>query len=1145
MDDGGRCLLDVIDDPQLLQSFLENTNGAIERLETNTNTNNDNQQHKALAAVKTSETNNTINKIPSNISSIAAVLADSKQVDHVTSSAGNISPISTVHKQPSAGFIIDEKQTLNMVSSSVGLIPLSAFSNATTAASISFSQPSLTTLTNTSPVSQITSTVPFRAPTANPWPPTSFQIAAPRSGGALTVQLPQQLIVPAGAMQMTQTAGGLSQFVLTSPRAGGPHAAQLPPGIQPGQLVQIIQTPNGTQILPTNQTANIQQIVTTSCTTKSSSTTSSSRSNKQILPKPPGSTVSTNNSVTTNAVNKCGQVSQQNTLKVINSLQHATNATQFATTSIPTSGAATPATQQILIGPTGQPAGVIAAGPQGTFLLNHLIPGIGPQPILIQGNLGNVPTSVQLTLRPQSHTSPVMTMSSITGANISTHEQNAGLMNAFTANQATTGAKSQPPSQSPQPQTYVIPNHSQAVSSAPPGVMMTTGGRGAPNFILTRPPLIGAQHQTQPTGQQFLQIQTPNGPVLVALQTHPQMSTTQMSVGPQMSNSSVATQPTHSIQLGNTMIPIGAQHLPSQMAPNLNASLQTSAHPALHALLTTHTDSANGQTVIQSGVPSVPTSNTVILTSQPQIITRPQIQSQSQTTTSFVVSGQQQSKNAAPSVNLAELLKEHGILPESSPPSSPINNSMTDISGGGVHSELMHTPTSQQTVLMVPSGPNQAPNLVLTQTPVTPTAPPQLRLALGPDGSVILHPHIATNANNLLQQQIQSQYVSNSRTYNESLKDTSGLGSSQPSPDSTTPSIDSTSTTPSTVTVSQQNTTTTSTAPTIQTQNTSALLEQLNTAPAVKVPDLVASLALQHGSASNANNATEESKPQQTALIPLTVQNINNNVVEQQQKPTILTIPVQNGENSVSNVSSNAVIRIGNCCDTIPTSLVLTTTPTTVFASPSKGPTTGTITVLSPSNGTNHTNNSSVSGTATTVIDQNGVPMIQVSPNNQEFLQRLETQLKSLLALKSPTNQQKELLQELLSLQQKMIQARVQSQNASEDQKVVLTTANQINLSPQTQQVLQTQQQQSQPQNVHLVNLLKQTPVNQTSAPQIRLLTPASTAPVSATTTIQVGNQIITFTTPAKQQLQNLKTIATNQTPQTNQTVLKVLIILN
>jgi hypothetical protein len=171
--------------------------------------------------------------------------------------------------------------------------------------------------------------------------------------------------------------------------------------------------------------------------------------------------------------------------------------------------------------------------------------------------------------------------------------------------------------------------------------------------------------------------------------------------------------------------------------------------------------------------------------------------------------------------------------------------------------------------------------------------------------------------------------------------------------------------------------------------------------------------------------------------------------------------------------------------------------------------------------------------------------MIQVSPNNQEFLQRLETQLKSLLALKSPTNQQKELLQELLSLQQKMIQARVQSQNASEDQKVVLTTANQINLSPQTQQVLQTQQQQSQPQNVHLVNLLKQTPVNQTSAPQIRLLTPASTAPVSATTTIQVGNQIITFTTPAKQQLQNLKTIATNQTPQTNQTVLKVLIILN
>ncbi|CAG2105226.1 unnamed protein product [Medioppia subpectinata] len=1111
MDDVGRCLLDVIDDPQLLQSFLENTNGAIGR-ENLHNSLHNNPNHKSIASVKPIDP-----KLAANIS-IATQFSDTKQVDHVTSSGGNRSPLQSINKPTSGQLVIDEKQTINMVSSSVGLIPVSALSNAVTATSLSIAQPTLTAYTTTASVGQMSTTM---RTSAQGWPPTQFQLANPRGGGALTVQMPQQFLLPPGAMQMTGP-GGIQQLVLTRP--GVPHGG-IPPGIQPGQLVQIIQTPSGPQILPTNPTATVQSIVSTSVTTKSSSTTSSSRSNKQILPKPPGSSVSATNAVTTNSNNKCQQMTQQNTLKVINSLP---NAPQFASAQIPTSGAAGHQTQQILIGPGGHP---VISGPQGTFLLNHMIPGIGGQPILINGNLGNgIPNSFQLTLRPNtSHGSSMMTMSNgLTAPLMSASENNTNILNALNANVA-----KQTPTQSPQPQTFVIPNHSTAVSSAAPGMVVTNAGRPAPNIIFTRPQMMGAP-QSQPQGQQFLQLQTPNGPILVALQTQPQLI-------PQQQAS--ASQPTHGIQLGNHMIPIGAQHMSSQLAPNLNASIQTAAaHPALHALLT-HTDNTSGQTVIQTSVPSVVTSNThVILTSQPQIITRPQLQ-QSQS--------QQLKHSSAPSLNLAELLKEHGILPESSPPSSPTNNSLTDITTGAIHSELIHpTQQSHQTVLMVPSGPNQPPNIVLTQNPVQATAPPQLRLALGPDGSVILQPHITTNTNGLVPQ-IQSQFISNSNNlkFNESLKDSSGLGSSQPSPDSTTPSIDSTSTSSTNATLSQTTTTSTTTTPSAIGQNTSttstsALLDQLNTGPAVKVPDIVASLALTHHS-STGPAVTEESKPiqSQTALIPLTVQNINNSL--EQQKQTILTIPVQSGDNNVvqngSNGSSNAVIRIGSC-DTIPTSLVLTTTPTTVFASPPpKTLTTGPIapipTVLSSSTGT-----VSVTGTTTTVIDHNGVPMIQVSPNNQEFLQRLDTQLKNLLLLKSPTNQQKELLQELLSLQQKLNVAR--SKNTSDDQKLILTTASTINISPQTQQALQSspnnqmsidsQSQQQTPQNVHLMNLLKQTPVNQSSASQIRLLTPASAAPVNGTATIQVGNQLITFTTPVKQQLQNLKSIQTS-----NQTISK------
>ena len=1100
MDDGSRCLADVINDPKLLQSFLENDNGP--------NGTVDAANKAVLVASKIALSNDgTANgKITS--------IKDSRQVNDVTSSRENISPTSTI-RPPSIGgqLLMDDKSTVNIVSSSVGLIPLS---NIQTAAvnSISLSQPATVT-TYTSTTTPLRTTSP-----AVSWP-SSFQISTSRTGiGPMTMQLPQQLIVPTGALPLAQTTGGLQQIVLT-PRSGAPQgAAQLPPGIQPGQLVQIIHTPSGTQMIPATAAPTIQVPTTTSTNSiKSSSNINSSRSNKQILPKPPGSMNNNSNNVQSS---KNGQLQQGNTIKVINNLQQTNNAAQFATNNLASSTSGNPS-QQIIINSGGQQPGVIAASPQG-FLLNHIIPGLGPQPILIQGNIGNVPGSVQLTLRPQPQTSMV----SVSGASLSSDVQNSALLTALAAGTQAQVKPTQALTNS-QPHTIVIPNHASVNNSSQgmviptgqSGMMMTTGPRGTPNIILTRPPLLNSPQTQQITsGQQLLQIQTPNGPVFVALQAP--LQNQQINVAPtHTSTVQNQNQAQSQIQLSNTMIPINTQ------------TMQSNAHPALQALLSQHNDS-NGQTIIQTAVNSVPTSNTVIF-SQNQMLTTRQTQQQQQHSqqqnSNFIVSSQNQTKNSAPSLNLAELLKETGILPDSSPPTSPVNNS-TDISSVNINDNSVHANTAQPTVLMV----QNQPNILLTQSPAAPNTTAQIRLALAPDGmcSVILQPTIAPN--------IQCQSIQNTKSLND-LKD-NGLGSSQPSPDSTTPTLDAASTNSTASTTQTITTTTTSTAIQSQQQTSnSALLDQLNTAPAIKVPDLVASIALQNGPKPNEEN---KASLQQT-LLPLTLQNINNSNSNttnnggceiQQPRQTILTIPVANGDNAAVNTSSNAaVIRIGNC-DTLPTSLVLTTPPTSVFASPTKQPigNAGAITVLSPSNNINNNNGTAVpssNGNSTTVIDHNGVPMIQVSPNNQEFLQRLDTQLKGLLALKTPTQQQKDLLNELLALQQKMLQARQSQNNSETEQKVVLTTPQvQFQLASQNQ----SQQQPKQTQNLHLVNLLNQNPVNQNSHQQIRLLTPVTCSPtaVSGTTTIQLGNQLITFATPGKQ----VQSIKTNQT----QAVLRVIL---
>src|SRR5699024_1569298 len=82
-------------------------------------------------------------------------------------------------------------------------------------------------------------------------------------------------------------------------------------------------------------------------------------------------------------------------------------------------------------------------------------------------------------------------------------------------------ATSKPQTQPSQPQTFVLSNTNSTPVSSSNSLLMTPSIRpNAPNFFI-RPQFIGAQQPTQP---QLLQIQTPNGPILVALNSTPQVA---------------------------------------------------------------------------------------------------------------------------------------------------------------------------------------------------------------------------------------------------------------------------------------------------------------------------------------------------------------------------------------------------------------------------------------------------------------------------------------------------------------------------------------------------------------------------------------------------------------------------------------------
>lgn len=697
MEDGGRRLLDVINDSQLLQSFLDSSNVA--------NFKNDSTFTSKIIAnnVKDSSTKSEIKAKKSVV--VATKSSPSVSNVHCKKISKNDNKVNTLQ----SGLIMDKTQAININPSPVGMIPLSLAQLSTgvhsNSQSVSLAQPLTTTLTGTG--NQI------RAPGQTIYPHTQIQLA-PRP---MTV-LPQQLIMP--GMQMTPS-NNIPQFVFAS-RPSTPASA-----IQQGPLIQIIQTSQGTQIVPTNP-SSIQQIVTSSPSTVK--VTNSNRLNKQILPKPLGSLASVSSSQPT--ANTSKTTTSQANIKLISSIQQPT--ASFGTPLNTSANLNT--TPQILLGSGGQHAGIIA-GPHGTYVLNNIIPGLGSQPLLFPGNVQNSP--VQIAIRPQA---PLFVNN-----NLSTDSSNISF--AFSSNPQVSTSKPQP---TQPPQTFVLSNQNPSVSNAN-GLIMAPNVRDNGQNIFFRQNLFGAP-QVQSNQPQFLQVQTPNGPVLVAVNSNPQIQA-QTIINPQSSSN---VQPS-TIRIGNTLF---------SLAANPPVNLPTAQNIQTILTQTPESSSISNSNILQ---PNIPKSSSLIMNSS-QVT-----HSKSQPVASQNIVVEQKAPKANKGLNLADLLKETGILPDFSPPSSPKNSTTLPLAESNSIVNANCVQNENKSV-------SQSQNLLPPQS--APTTQ-QFRISVTPDGTIVL---LSPNSNSLITNQFQPNAQLNSH------KDTSGIGSSQPSPDSTTPSIDASTSSP-------------------------------------------------------------------------------------------------------------------------------------------------------------------------------------------------------------------------------------------------------------------------------------------------------------------------------------------------------------
>lgn len=961
MDDGGRCVL--INDSQLLQSIFGSSNSTtvnatakkdaqvafvnMQKMETPTAKKEVKAKKSTVVATKSSPGSNLVTPVDLNGKPTAATV--------------NTLPIGLQQGQM-------QSQPLTLVPNSMGLMSLTG-TLPVNAQSVSMHQQHQTlTLTSSTAMNPASNSSTMRASTPTIMPQTQFQLG-PRP---MTVQLPQQLLMP--GMQMGQP--GLSQFVLTS---RNPNSSS---SMQPGQVLQFIQTSQGTQIVKSNPPTSIQQIASTATTTTNSkSTGSNSRSNKQILPKPQSSSGST---ASTPSKNTNLQSNNKNTKL----MQQQTSTPTFNTQTLNANSGF--GTHQFVLG-SGQQHANIITGPQGTFLLNN---NFGSQPFFIQGN--GLQNPVQLSIRPQA---PLF----VNNNSLAGDSSNLSISLANNAQLA----NNKPVMQTNQQQTFLFNANPSAAGASGNLIMAPNFRPGTPNIFI-RPPF--ATVPQQPPQQQFLQIQTANGPVLVALPPQSQLPQQQTILQQPPAQANVHPQ---TIQVGNTIYQLAAN------PPSLN--LQSGAHPLQTILTHPQQDTstiANQSNIMQSNIAtSMSTSNnSIVFSSSNNNNNQPSaILSKSQSNMQ-VVNQQSPKTNSSKGLNLADLLKETGILSDFSPPTSPKNSlpsTNTDIS------QLQPTPTvfandapqvvptvgNQSAVLMVQGGAiNAHQNMLIASnnnsinnSANTQPLNPQLSFTVGSDGRLM----VISSGPNTAQA---GQFALATLAGKGPLKDTnaSGIGSSQPSPDSTTPSIDTSTSSPST-TLSQSS------------------LISLPTSTVEQKP-------IQTFSSSESMRVGGEGKQGTSVVLDSA---LNQLVVKRTEVPSTgkgtrsIICDINNKAAASTNsdtlhlVASNATLTSQKAKST---SEVMRLAPASIAVPLTLPPLLGMV----------------------TLADVTGVPILQVSSANLEFMSKLETQIKALSSQTSYTQAQLDLIKELSNIQDTILRPT----NS-------LGLAMQLNLSKSAQQLLQ------------------------------------------------------------------------------------------
>ncbi|XP_022238848.1 uncharacterized protein LOC106457277 isoform X2 [Limulus polyphemus] len=750
----------------------------------------------------------------------------------------------------------------------------------------------------------------------------------------------------------------------------------------------------------------------------------------------------------------------------------------------------------------GQSQPGVIAGPQGTIVLNQIIPGLpGQNPILIQGNLGSL-AGVQLALRPQHPGS----------LTVSNHSANV-----MAANNSALVAALQNPGQPPQhlldqgkspltgQQTLFIPN--TITQQGLPSQGLTLGGTGIPtNSIVqssahphtvlnTRPNIILAPRVMGPQQCiQLQQIQTPQGPITVALApgqtiTLPQL---QAAIGGTVSVPSV-------LAPGQGVMP----NLPVQHP--LSHSLVPSQQPQIHDIQSQQVVSGMNSPLQSFSHKSEP--QTFVQVSQ-----SPPLQNQQGMSLTPDTSSESSKPAKVPSVNLAELLKEHGIL-DSTPPSSPAESTTHDESEAKSDARTVISLPSCTALTQVSASHSIFSSTVNSQAYYS--IPTQAQFSMAPDGSLIMQ-----QANQMAGGAVETSVVMSSQCSNTSASGNLAIPNSGR----------------------------------LQSGH-SALLERLNAGPAVQVPDVVTSVALASSESSTLSSTARNSCLSSGAtLLPLTVQNINNNVVSAsgQIQSGYVTLPIITSSTD-SKLSAVSAVPFTTSCAT--TNTVLTaasilsdnninhllvgvqpvqlpgnTGPTLVAnvkqSIPVPPGVSGSVvvtpSVTDTSSDVSVVYNNPVQKTLSTSSQLQSLPdsnnrntggpshrgqTIPLNLRSQQVFKRLQEQIGELLSNKSPSPHQRQLLQQLLNLQQKII---VQAQMVQSHQNV-----------PQVQPSLR---------------VIAPALPNVSSTVQAQ---PSNIASVNVPTQVRIGNQIITL---APQQCQPVHTYQQSQrgiTPEQQQAFIK------